>query len=217
MLCASQLLGLTELLVNHSSADGSGAVAGACVYEWLDEYWHSSTGVTGCYGPIPYGQPGFNPAQCDWKAHVDCPESDLWYHSLCGYPSTSFDRYTNTAWFGLMKVFPGKNGLDTIVARKAYDRLKAYWGPSSGYRGWLWLWLALAVLAVGLGVAGLLYMRWMKRYAELERLGRVSGRKDAWWKVWLRGSEFEPIETVDDIGSHDNRDLADRTPLMHAR
>ena len=116
-----------------------------------------------------------------------------------------------------MKVYPGSGGVDTVVARKAYDRLKALWGESSGARSWLWLWLVLAVLLIGGGVAALLYVRWMKRYVELERLGRVGGRKDGWWKVWQRSAEFEPIETVDDIGAHDNRDLADRTPLMHAR
>ena len=191
-----QVVGLTELLNNHSSAAGLGPVAGGCIYEWLDEYWRSTTGVTGCFGPIPYGQPGFNPTQCDWKAHVDCPESDLWYHSLCGYQSASFDHYTNAAWFGLVKVFPhpGRD-MDIIVPRVAYDRLKRIWGEDRGPRGWLWVLLVLAVLGISLCVAAALHVRWMRRFGELERLGIKPG----WWKLWnwrsrpQQQSEYQPI------------------------
>ena len=201
LLAPLQLVGLTELLNNHSSARKLGPVAGGCVYEWLDEYWRSTTGVTGCYGPISYGQPGFNPQQCDWKAHVDCPESDLWYHSLCGYQSASFDHYTNTAWFGLVQVFPhpGRD-MDIVVPRIAYDRLKRIWGEERGPRGYVWIFLVLAVLSAALAVGGLLYVRWMRRYEELERLGIKAG----WWRLWHWGGSsrregYQPI-----AGAHDD-------------
>lgn len=51
---------------------GQGAVAGGCVSTWMDELWKSAVVTRVCWGWIKYGQPGFDPGQCEYK--VSCQE-----------------------------------------------------------------------------------------------------------------------------------------------
>lgn len=230
-ICVLQVVGLTSLLLNHSSADSSGAVAGGCLYEWLDENWHQTVGVTGCYGPIPYGSPGFDPSQCDWKAHVDCPESDLWYHALCGYQSAAFDHYTNTAWFGLMKVYPHPGGdMDIIVPRLAYNRIKALYGGEEMNHGLLWLWLTLFLFFIATITSTLLYIQWQHRCRELANVGVQKKLFDIGRDHGISSSPYDDAPLLDEDGRpieehsdklDDSRDeegpLNEQTPLIGTR
>jgi hypothetical protein len=85
--------------MDHSSALGRGSAAGGCVVSWMDEPWKTAISVARCWSWIPYGtphpfpvgctvssccfsccckgQPGFDPGQCQYKAHVDCPNKGL--------------------------------------------------------------------------------------------------------------------------------------------
>lgn len=213
---AEWLISQAQILYDNSSVTDPeyGVVAGAIVYEWLDEYWRSTTGVTGCYGPIPYGQPGFDKSLCDWKAHVDCPESDLWYHSLCGYPSSSFDHYTNVAWFGLVKVStnPGAD-MDLIVPRQAYDRLKELWGEPKGY---MWLYLIVIALGVAAALSWYLYERWLRRLTQLERVG--ISRKSLFSLNDYRTVDEHVYDPHADERAHlaaQQQPQTERTPLIH--
>jgi hypothetical protein len=104
--------------------------------------------------------------------------------------------------------------MDVIVPRVAYDRLKRVWGEEAGPRGWLWVYLVLGVLAMSLCVSGLVYVRWMRRYGELMRMGVKPG----WWKVWGRGEGYEPVREVEDVEGSGKDEVDDlRAPLIHAR
>jgi hypothetical protein len=139
--------------------------------------------VGGCYGPVPYPLPGFDPSQCSWKAHVSCPQNNLWRPSLCGYwtPAT-FDHYSNQGWYGLLKPQAVFGDVDRLRPRLLYGKLQEHWGSSraSGrVRGNI-AWMLL--LCVSLGVAGLLTLHYQRQFlrrsaqvADLEGIGGKSG------------------------------------------
>jgi len=52
---------------------------------WADEQWKTAVNVKGCRGALWPSQ-GFDPNQCDYKAHADCPNQDISKPALCGYP-----------------------------------------------------------------------------------------------------------------------------------
>lgn len=58
---------LSELLLQHSSAGLQGDVAGGFYLSWLDESWRCTQNVGGCWGPVPFNVPGFDPSLCAWK------------------------------------------------------------------------------------------------------------------------------------------------------
>jgi hypothetical protein len=51
---------LSRILLDHSSASSSGAVAGGAINSYIDESWRGTFGVGGCSGPVPYPLPGFD-------------------------------------------------------------------------------------------------------------------------------------------------------------
>lgn len=158
-------ISLASILTEHSSAHGRGAVAGGTINSWIDEAWKCSQGVGGCYGPVPYPLPGFDASQCSWKAHVSCPQRNLWRPSLCGYwtPAT-FDHYSNQGWYGLLKPIPQWGDVDRLRPRLLYGKLQEHWGSlraSGRVRGNLpWLFL----LAVSLAVGTLLTMHFQQQF-----------------------------------------------------
>ncbi len=166
---AEWILALAEILTSNSSATGSGPVAGGFVYEWSDEWWKASANVRGCYGPIPYGKPGFEPGQCEYRSHVDCPFKDLWWQSLCGFPSAAqFDGYANQAWFGLVKIWPQPGFVDKVFPRLAYRALQSHWAGSSTR---LWFGLMIACVVASAAIAIWMIKKWRERVAQLKSLG----------------------------------------------
>lgn len=166
---------LAEILTAHSSAKGRGAVAGGTINSWVDEAWRCTSGVGGCGGPVPYPLPGFDESQCSWKAHVGCPQMNLWRKSLCGYwtPAT-FDHYSNQGWYGLMRPSPRWGDVDQLTPRLLYGKLQEHWGPGTGggrVKG-NWAWIVL--LAVSMTVAAAITMhvqaQFRKRSAQVAEL-----------------------------------------------
>lgn len=160
---------LASILSKHSSAEGKGAVAGGTINSWVDEAWKASTGVAGCGGPVPYPLPGFDPSQCAWKAHVQCPMLNLWRPSLCGFwtPAT-FDGYSNQGWYGLMRPSPQAGDVDRLTPRLLYGRLQQQWNPHA--RAWGWLLLLGLSFAAALLLTQRTFADWKRRSAQVRDL-----------------------------------------------
>jgi hypothetical protein len=154
---------------NYSSLAKNGPLAGIVLFEWTDEWWKSSVAVRGCYGPVPYGKPGFEPGQCEYKAHADCPFKDLWWQSLCGFPTpATFDHYANVAWFGIMKIQAQAGDIDRVVPRLAYRAIQALWKEQSNM---YWLYILIACLGLCIIILMWIYRKWQRRLEELQDLG----------------------------------------------
>jgi len=103
---------------------------GGFLFEWHDEFWKNVETQDSCVTPSsvadlaantaqllsdPASSPFFynfsdpegapkrtGSAQCTFKAHISCPNSDPTYHDVCGYQLWAApDGYVNEAWFGL--------------------------------------------------------------------------------------------------------------------
>lgn len=147
---------LASLLMQKSSAAEPklGGVAGGCIMAWVDEMWKSAVNVKGCKGsPAPFGQPGFDPSKCDHKAHVRCPSVDIEQPSLCGYfLGSTFDKYVNEGWFGIMKVHesmvPGQ--VDVLTPRKQFFAIQQVWRDGPLPDTWMYLTAIVALISVSI-------------------------------------------------------------------
>jgi len=103
---------------------------GGCIMSWNDEYWKTSLSVKGCQVTLGDTAHTFNPANCDWKGNVYCPNNNVTEHALCGYwLSSTFDHYVNEAWYGINRVIvnPAGGYLDILSQRELYFRLQQMW------------------------------------------------------------------------------------------
>lgn len=141
---------LSSLLLESSSKDSRGSVAGGFIMAWVDEQWKTAINVKGCYSDVKFPKPGFDPSKCDYKAHVDCPNPDIRNSSLCGYPLGSpFDQYVNEGFFGIMRpwqsLVAGKP--DELKPKLLYTSLQVLWGPPVSS---LWIWITMLVILVSI-------------------------------------------------------------------
>lgn len=140
---------LTKILLEFSSAENKGPVAGGCIMAWIDEWWKTTWHVQGCTSPNPYPSPEFDPSTCEYKAHVDCPNRDIRRQSLCGYPlASAFDGYVNEGYFGIMGVFPRREGqMDGLRQKLLYFYLRDVWVPQTS-NTWLWMIFCVMLLSI---------------------------------------------------------------------
>lgn len=117
---------------------------------WVDEWWKTAVSVARCWSWQPYGTPGFDAGQCQYKAHVDCPnkgisprtyasrrgngmiiyvEIDITQPSLCGFwMDYPYDKYVNEGYWGIMRPSRSSDGSpDVLVPRAVYTSLQALW------------------------------------------------------------------------------------------
>jgi len=166
---ASWVMSLTQILADHSSAAGLGAVAGGLINSWVDESWKCTSGVVGCGGPIPYPLPGFDPSLCGWKAHVNCPQLNLWRPSLCGFwtPAT-FDQYSNQAWYGIVKPTPQRGDVDHLTPRLVYGKLQQTWNRSQD--SWIWMTTMIISALIVAAITSYTQHRYNKRLKQVSEL-----------------------------------------------
>lgn len=124
---------LTSDWMAHSAARGAGAVIGGCVMEWSDEAWkNGDANVKGCRpnidagGAAPPPPSAWNFDGCEAKAHRNCPRAlSDGGRAVCGYPlASSYDGYSNEAWFGIVTVTSAPGSIDVVRPRPVYQRLK---------------------------------------------------------------------------------------------
>lgn len=160
---------LSKELMSYSSADGKGSVAGGCIMAWADEQWKTAVNVKSCFG-ARWPSPSFDPSQCEWKAHVDCPNQDINKPTLCGYPlAAPFDGYVNEGYWGIVQVHPSPvlGAIDVIRPKLLYPALREVWLPSPG---WTWVLVAASVFLVSvLTLLGLYYHHKKQQQADSER------------------------------------------------
>lgn len=148
----------------------SGPVVGGLVMAWIDELWKTHQNVQGCYPQ--YGDPKFNPIQCDAHAHADCPNHNLTKNALCGFYMTSFpDHYVNEGWFGVMKPHQSltmksspssssSSSVDILTSRLVYSQLQKLWTstPQKITSAMLWQRFMFSVLMTLIGFMILIAM-----------------------------------------------------------
>lgn len=174
-------LSLASILSDHSSASGSGlaVILGGTINSYIDEAWKCSTGVGGCSGPVPYPLPGFDPSQCSWKAHVQCPQMNLWRKSLCGfYTPATYDSYSNQGWYGLLRVSPQAGDVDKLTPRLIYGRLQQLWSPSQQH-AWVWVLMLALALFVAVGLTVRTQTEFIKRRAQVTEIEARSSAKNS--------------------------------------
>mmetsp|Transcript_4245 Transcript_4245/g.9944 ORF Transcript_4245/g.9944 Transcript_4245/m.9944 type:complete len:616 (-) Transcript_4245:337-2184(-) len=122
--------------------EGAG-VLGGYVMAWIDEAWktttHFPTNICAdntkkkVHGGWRYHYPNkkFDPKTCDFKAHVSCPNLNIWKPSLCGQYMPAFpDHYLNEGFFGINKVYGVENtNVNGIEPRLLYAVLQDMWLP----------------------------------------------------------------------------------------
>lgn len=136
----SELAG--TLLRSH---DQGGGVVGGFAMAWTDEAWKTTThyptsicsdnALKSKNGGWEFHYPHkkFRPETCGFKAHVDCPNLDIWRPSLCGQYLPAFpDHYLNEGFFGINRVV-GVEGtsVNQLEQRIAYLELQRLWVPKS--------------------------------------------------------------------------------------
>jgi len=153
-------------------------VAGGFLNSWQDEWWKTVVSTKVCWSWQPYGSVGFDPTQCEVKAHVDCPNKDINKPNLCGFwMEAPYDQYVNEGWWGIMRPshtsssvqsqspaslpssFPLAS-IDHLQPRMVYSQLQILWtGPFT--RSFSLLSIMALVFAVAVCVA-LAFMYWLK-------------------------------------------------------
>mmetsp|Transcript_32613 Transcript_32613/g.45536 ORF Transcript_32613/g.45536 Transcript_32613/m.45536 type:complete len:636 (+) Transcript_32613:130-2037(+) len=122
--------------------EGAGALGGY-VMAWIDEAWKTTTKFPTniCAdntkkkknGGWKYHYPHkkFDPKTCDFKAHVECPNLNIWKPSLCGQYMPAFpDHYLNEGFFGINTVYGVENtNVNGIEPRLVYAVLQDMWLP----------------------------------------------------------------------------------------
>eukprot|EP00471_Norrisiella_sphaerica_P001695 CAMPEP_0184486358 /NCGR_PEP_ID=MMETSP0113_2-20130426/7850_1 /TAXON_ID=91329 /ORGANISM="Norrisiella sphaerica, Strain BC52" /LENGTH=589 /DNA_ID=CAMNT_0026868187 /DNA_START=125 /DNA_END=1891 /DNA_ORIENTATION=- len=116
-------------------------VMGGYVMAWIDEAWKTTTHFPtnicadntkkkkngGWKYHFPHKK--FDPKTCDFKAHVECPNLNIWKPSLCGQYMPAFpDHYLNEGFFGINTVY-GVDGTNVngIEPRLVYAVLQDMW------------------------------------------------------------------------------------------
>lgn len=160
---------LAHLLLNHSSEQKLGSVAGGFVMAWVDEQWKTSLNVKGCSGMVKWPDVGFDSTTCDFKAHADCPSQNISIPHLCGYPLGSpFDGYVNEGYFGIMTPsLPTGRGVvagavDHLRPKLLYGSLRTLWAAPVPQT---WLWITSGVLLFSLGLCVAAYFYWRREAA----------------------------------------------------
>mmetsp|Transcript_875 Transcript_875/g.1184 ORF Transcript_875/g.1184 Transcript_875/m.1184 type:complete len:611 (-) Transcript_875:166-1998(-) len=138
---AQWVAGLAGLLA-EAWAEGRG-ILGGFVMAWIDEAWKTTTHFPtnicadntkkAKKGGWKYHYPHskFDPKTCDFKAHVECPNLNIWKPSLCGQFMPAFpDHYLNEGFFGINKVsgIDGTN-VNQLEPRLLYVVLQDMWLP----------------------------------------------------------------------------------------
>lgn len=111
----AELLNLTgdDTYVNQSCV-----VGGGFVYSWVDEYWKGSHVAAECHPN--FWEPAFTIDECEYKAHVTCPNWNASLHDLCGQPLfSSPDHYQNEEWFGITSPTKCADSMDRCAAQVA--------------------------------------------------------------------------------------------------
>lgn len=144
-------------LLSQSSAEGKGSVAGGCIMAWADEQWKTAVNVKGCQGPR-WPSPGFDPSQCEYKAHAGCPNQDLSKPALCGYPlAAPFDGYVNEGYWGIVHMLPSRTlgAIDVVRPKLLYAELRRVWLQSPG---WVWVVISAGVFSFSILCLTALYL-----------------------------------------------------------
>mmetsp|Transcript_22032 Transcript_22032/g.42772 ORF Transcript_22032/g.42772 Transcript_22032/m.42772 type:complete len:591 (-) Transcript_22032:63-1835(-) len=127
----------------YSTWQNGKGVLGGFVMAWIDEAWKTTTHFPtnicadntkkAKKGGWKYHYPHkkFDPKTCDFKAHVECPNLNIWKPSLCGQFMPAFpDHYLNEGFFGINKV-KGVDGTDVneLEQKLVYVVLQDMWLP----------------------------------------------------------------------------------------